>query len=245
MKKYCVVISKILLLLFVSVPLFSQQKIGFINTKMIREKLPDAKLAEQRCQTMVDEWKRELKSMEDKEEALQFEISKNRLVWSDAEKQKADKELKDLQTKRLKYANEKFSQSTYNEYDKIVEDIMRPVEEKIFATVQEVAAKERYDFIWDQSTMPLPYVNFKYDITLKVLKALGVDVSTEEAEQQKKIDSDARNDEDRRKAASQTPRGRSRGEKAQPTMQVPVQEANPTLNPIEMKEPERLRPQGE
>ena len=242
MKKYFVIISNLLVLLFASVTLFSQQKIGFINTQMIREKLPDAKLAEQRCQTMVDEWKRELKSMEDKEETLQFEIKKNRLVWSDAEKQKADKELKDLQTKRLKYANEKFS-SPDCEYDKIIMQIMKPVEDKIFATVQEVAAKERYDFIWDQSTMPLPYVNFKYDITLKVLKALGVDVSTEEAEQQKKIDSDARNDEERRKAASQTPRGRARGEKAQPPAQ---REANPNsiATPIEVQDPERLKPLG-
>lgn len=246
MKKYFVIISELLLLLFVSVSLFSQQKIGFINTDMIRAKLPDAKLADQRCQTMVDEWKRELKSMEDKEESLQFEINKNRLVWSDTEKQKAEKELKELQTKRLKYANEKFSPAIDNEYDKIINDIMKPVEEKIFATVQEIAAKERYDFIWDQSTMPLPYVNFKYDITLKVLKALGVDVSNEEAEQQKKIDSDARNDEDRRKAASQTPKGRSRGEKIKPPSEIPpVQEANPSLTPIEIKNPERLKREGE
>ena len=212
MNKHSVIILSLLAYLFMSVSLFSQQKIGFINTDIIRDKLPDAKLAEQRCQTMVDEWKRELKSMEDKEEALQFDIRKNRLVWSEAEKQKADRDLKDLQTKRLEYANDKFSQSKDNEYNKIVMSIMKPVEEKIFAAVQEVAAKERYDIIFDQSVQPLAYVNFKYDITLKVLKLLGVDVSNEEAEQQKKIDSDARNEEDKKRAERQTnPRGRSRG----------------------------------
>jgi outer membrane protein len=134
MNKYSIITLSLLLTLFMIIPALAQ-KTGFINSEMIREKLPDAKLAEQRCQTMVDEWKRELKSMEDKEESLQFEIKKNRLVWSDAEKQKADKELKDLQSKRLTYANEKFSPSANSEYDKIVEQIMRPVEEKIFAAV--------------------------------------------------------------------------------------------------------------
>ena len=236
----CFVINIILILtFFMSLTLLSQ-KTGFINSQMIREKLPDAKLAEQRCQTMVDEWKRELKSMEDKEESLQFEIKKNRLIWSDAEKQKADKDLKDLQSKRLIYANEKFSPSFECEYDKIVKEIMKPVEEKIFAAVQEVAAKEKYDIIHDQSIQPLAYVNFKYDITLKVLKLLGVDVSTEEAEQQKKIDADARNDDDRRRAASQVPRGRSRG--AAPNQLAPSTEQNLNGNLEELKKQQELTP---
>jgi Skp family chaperone for outer membrane proteins len=242
MNKYSIIILSILVSLFMQISLFSQ-KTGFINSQMIREKLPDAKLAEQRCQTMVDEWKRELKSMEDKEESLQFEMKKNRLIWSDAEKQKADEELKDLQSKRLAYANEKFSPSLDSEYDKIINEIMMPVEEKIFAAVQEVAAKEKYDIIHDQSIQPLAYVNFKYDITLKVLKLLGVDVSTEEAEQQKKIDSDARNDDDKRKAASQTPRGRSRATPNQPNQIAPTSEQNST--PDELQKQRELKEEGQ
>jgi Skp family chaperone for outer membrane proteins len=231
MNKYFVII---LAILFPAVSLFSQ-RMGFINSQMIRERLPDAKLAEQRCQTMVDEWKRELKSMEEKEESLQFETKKNRLIWSDAEKQKADKELKDWRNKRLAYANEKFSPSENNEYDKIVAEIMRPVEEKIFAAVQEVAAKEKYDFILDQSTQPLAYANFKYDITLKVLKLLGVDVAADEAEQKKKIDSDSRNDEDKKKA-SQAPRRRSRSSKDESNQREQNSNQNQVLTPEELEQ---------
>ena len=241
MNKYSIIILSTLLSLSVQVSLFAQ-KTGFINSQMIREKLPDAKLADQRCQTMVDEWKRELKSMENKEESLQFEIKKNRLIWSDAEKLKADKELKDLQTKRLVYANEKFSPSTNNEYDKIVNEIMKPVEEKIFAAVQEVAAKEKYDIIHDQSVQPLAYVNFKYDITLKVLKLLGVDVAKEEAEQQRKIDNDVRNEDDRKRAASQAPRGRSRGAAPTKSNQLSPPEHNTPPDPNELQKPHEITP---
>ena len=236
MNKYFVIALKLLVFLLVSAPLFSQRT-GFINSEMIRNKLPDAKLAEQRCQTVVDEWKRELKSMEDKEESLQFEIRKNRLIWSDTEKQKADKELKDLQNRRLSYATEKFSPSVDSEYDRLIMQIMGPVEEKIFAAVQEVAAKEKYDIIHDQSIQPLAYVNFRYDITLKVLKLLGVDVSVEEAEQQRKIESDARNDEDRRREASQAPRGRSRGT----SREAPPARTEQNLNPDGVNENEQIQ----
>jgi outer membrane protein len=184
------------------------QRWGFFSSQMVRDKLPDAKLAEQRVQTMVDEWKRELKSMEDKEESLQFDMKKNRLIWSDSEKDRKDKELKDLQDKRVAYAKDKFSPG--GEYDKVVKEVMTPVEEKIFGAVQEVASKEKYDGILDQSVQPLAYVNFKYDITLKVLKTLGVDVSLEEKEQEQKIAADPRNDESKKESTAKRSRSRSR-----------------------------------
>ena len=213
---------------FTNVNLLSQ-KVGFFNSQMIRQKLPDARLAEQRLQSVVEEWKREIKSMEDKEEALQFDIRKNRLIWSDSERTRKEREIADLQSRRMKFVREKFEPNA--EHDKFVMEIMRPVEEKIFAAVQQVASKEKFDYIWDQSTQPLAYVNFRYDITLKVLKLLGVDVTAEEREQEQKISQDPRNDEDRRRE-SQTPRRRSRTappertdrNSAQPnTMQEPTQ----------------------
>ena len=224
-----IICSILSVFIFTSVNLVSQ-KVGFFSSQMVRDKLPDARLAEQRCQTIVEEWKRELKSMEDKEEALQFDMRKNRLIWSDGEKARKEKELADLQAQRIKYAKEKF-EAPNAEYDKIVMEIMRPVEEKIFAAIQQVASKEKYDFIWDQSTQPLSYVNFKYDITLKVLKLLGVDVAAEEKEQEQKINQDPRNDEDK-KRESQAPRKRSRT-------------APPERNePATMRETDNLRDDG-
>ncbi|MDR0927449.1 MAG: OmpH family outer membrane protein [Ignavibacteria bacterium] len=230
--------KKILLLLTLAVLTSTTllcQRVGFFSSQMVRDKLPDARLAEQRCQSMVDEWNRELKSMEDKEESLQFEMKKNRLIWSDGEKALKDKELSDLQTARAKYAQDKYAPG--GEYDKVIKEIMTPVEEKIFAAVQEVASKQKYDFIWDQSTQPLAYVNFKYDITLKVLKLLGVDVAAEEKEQEGKIAQDPRNDEDKKKEST-TPRRRSRTNSKTddvPLEQRALEQQNLTPDPLNEK----------
>jgi outer membrane protein len=213
MKKIVVPILLVAILFFGSISNNNllAQRVGFFSSQMIREKLPDAKLAEQRVQTMVNEWNRELKSMEDKEEALVFDMKKNRLIWSDAEKAAKDKELADLQAKRIKFTNEKYQPNvkSESEYDRVLREVLTPVEEKIGAAVQEVASKEKFDYIWDISTQPLAYANYKYDITLKVLKVLGVDVAAEEKEQEKKISADPRNEAEKKKE-SQTPRKRSR-----------------------------------
>lgn len=198
--KKSIIFSAILLVTAVifSLPL-SAQKIAFIASDIIRDKFPEAKAADQRVRSMVDEWKRELEDMEKKIEDAKFEIRKNRLIWSDEEKKTKDKELEELQVQKLEFARRKFEAG--GEYDATVKQMMSPIEEKIYAAVQQVAADEGYDIIWDKSQNPLPYSNSKFDMTVKVLRRLGVDVKALEKELQEKIDKDPRNAKKDTKAA--------------------------------------------
>jgi|GEM_PF-616985 len=170
--------------------LFSQ-KVGFISSQTLREKFNEAQLAEQRIQTIVDSWKREIEAMKVDIETMEEEIKRNRLVWTDVEKSSKLNSLNELRKKRTEYTSKKFEPG--GEYDITVKSIMSPIETKIFAAVQEVSAKEGYDIILDQSLHPIPYVNFKYDLTVLVLKKLGVNVEELEKDLEKKISNDPRN----------------------------------------------------
>jgi len=167
------------------------QKVGFVSSDIIRNNYPEAKQAEQRIQSIVEEWKRELDFLQKEIDALDFEVQKNRLVWSDQEKAEKEKELEDKKTNRKSYAKAKFESG--GEYDNVVKSMMTPVEQKIYGSVQQVATDEGYDFIFDQSAQPIPYLNFKYDLTVKVLRKLGVDVEELDKQLQTKIDTDPRN----------------------------------------------------
>lgn len=201
MNKYFLILALIVL----SCTGAAAQKIGFINSETIREKFAEAKQAEQRLQSMVEEWKRELASMQQQIENLQFDIKKNRLIWTDSERSTKERELQAMLSNKELYAKNKFEPN--GEYDMIVKQVMKPIEEKIYAAVQDVSANEGYDIIWDQSVQPLAYVNFKYDATVKVLRKLGVDVADLERDLNKKIDSDPRND---KKNATAKPKRKSR-----------------------------------
>jgi outer membrane protein len=224
------------------------QKVAFISSDMIREKFPEAKQAQQRIQSMVEDWKRELKFMQQKIENLQFDIKKNRLIWTDQERATKEKELEDQLKMREDFAKSKFEPG--GEYDKVTYEIMKPIEEKIHASVQQVAADVGVDIIFDQSTQPLAYVNYKYDLTLRVLRKLGVDVEQLEADLQEKIKQDPRNE--RRK--SKTPRRgrRSRNDPNEEVQKEQPEEENERefeqnnndpkpLNPDEF--PEKIEPE--
>ncbi|MFP4527386.1 MAG: OmpH family outer membrane protein [Candidatus Kapaibacterium sp.] len=205
--------AKILLFVVVFVGMGSfanAQRVGFINSETIRTKYPDAQAADQRIQTMVDEWKRELAAIQSRIDALEFEIKKNRLIWSDEEREQKQRTLEDLKSQKMTYARSKFEPG--GEYEATVKMIMAPIEAKIYATVQEVAADEGFDIVLDQSVQPMPYVNFKYDLTVKVLRNLGVDVQKLEAELQDKIEADPRN----KRRESRNPRSRSRARRIGP-----------------------------
>lgn len=223
MKKYIYIL---ILVVFGSNLLYSQ-RVAFINSQTIREKLPEGQQAEQRVQSMYDEWKRELDGMQMKIENLEFDIKKNRLVWTESETNAKENELINLKKQREENARQIFEPN--GKYEQAVKAISTPVEEKIYAAVQQVASDKGFDIIIDQSIQPLPYVNYKFDLTLQVLKVLGVNVAELEKELQDKIDKDPRNVQ----TESKTPRRRSRTSRNEQTIEEERQFEQNT--PIEEK----------
>ncbi len=237
MKKASISLLILFLVLISTNPVFSQ-KIAFIASDVIRDKFPEAKSAEQRLKSIVDDWKRELEAMDRQIEELKLDISKNRLIWSDDEKASKNKELEDLIMQKQVYARSKFEQN--GEYDQSVKMLMQPVEDKIYAAVQTVAADDGFDFVFDRSAQPIPYSNYKYDLTVKVLRKLGVDVKAMEKELQEKIDKDPRNQKKDTKTAP--------GKRTRPRTRTDVDsreverepEKNPGSNEPNVQNPEEI-----
>lgn len=188
----------------------SAQRIGYINSATIREKYPEARNAEQRLESIVNDWKREMDEMQRAIETLTEEITKNRLIWTDKERQEKDRLLVQKKEERQAFANRKFGPG--GEYDATIPLVTKGVEEKIYAAVQEVCFEESFDIVWDKSTQPLAFINPKYDLTIKVMKKLGIDVEKLEDAQQKAIDSDPRNKKKPSEERPQAKRRRSRTE---------------------------------
>lgn len=204
-------LSAILLAVLAFMPnMLIAQKVGYISSDEIRKHFFEAKDVETRIKSIVEDWKRQLNDYDFEIESLEFEIKKNRLIWSDEEKKEKENKLDDLKQKRLAFTKEKFA--TGGEYDKVVKEMKRPVEAKIFAAVQAIASDEGYDLILDKSLHPIPYANAKYDLTVKVLRKLGVDVKELEKQLQEKIAKDPRN---KKSQAKDAPKRRSRRRRTQ------------------------------
>lgn len=246
MKKILKPLQLILLVFFFGILINEaySQRVAFINSSTVRDKFPEAVQAQQRVQSMTDEWKRELDAMQQRVDNLDFEIKKNRLIWTEDERRTKESELASQKRVREDYARTIFEPN--GKYDQAVKTIFTPVEEKIYAAVQKVAADQGFDIILDQSVQPLPYVNYKFDLTVNVLRNLGVDVTDLEKDLQERIDKDPRNEQ----KISRTPRQRGRGDydpDAPPSPdrqfdQQPPNQQNPDPLQKTQQPPQRERP---
>jgi outer membrane protein len=194
-----------------SISAIHAQKVGYVSSQTIREKFPEAKQAEQRLQTMVDNWKRELEDQQKVINELELEIKKNRLVWTETEKTEKIANLEKKKKEREEYATRKLGPN--GEYDAAIALVFRGVEEKIYAAIQEISFDDNYDIVWDKSTQPLAFINPKYDLTVKVLKKLGINVDDMEKQQQEAIDKDPRNSKKSTAASSNSSTKRTRSRK--------------------------------
>ena len=165
-KKLALIIS---LLLFTQVQ--AQLKIGYIDSDTILKQMPDAVDAQKRLDALIAEWKEELIKMEKELKTKTGKFEEKKLIMSESKRVEAAKELTTLEAEISKYRTQKFGVN--GELFKSQEEVMKPVQNRIFNVIQEVAEDEELDFVFDRSgDILFLYAKEEYDITNIVLEKL-------------------------------------------------------------------------
>ncbi|MCX7983945.1 MAG: OmpH family outer membrane protein [Bacteroidetes bacterium] len=163
-------IIAVCLLVGVSV-LSAQQKLGYFNSEAIIKQLPEAQEAQKQLDKLVEEWQSELTRMQNEWKKKFEEYDRRKLIMTDQRRAEAEKELRELDQAIVNFRNQKFGQN--GELFIKQNDLMKPVQDRIFKALQDVAKEEGYDFVFDKSgDILLLYTNEKYDLTQKVLDKL-------------------------------------------------------------------------
>lgn len=171
--------KKLSLLLFVAVILFSpvskaQSKIGYVDSDAIMEQLQDAQDARQQLDALIQEWQTELTKLERDWKTKYDDYDKKKLVLTDQQRVDIEADLMKMEQKITEYREKKFG--TNGELFQKQDELMKPVQNKVYNAVQQVAKNEDYDFVFDRSSgVMMLFAKEKFDITTLVLKELKVD----------------------------------------------------------------------
>jgi len=169
MKKFIFIFVAISIL--ISSTNFAQLNIGYVNSDAIIKELPDAQDAQKKLDALNQEWKEEIQKMERELDTKTKDFDKRKLVMSDNNKIIIEKELSKLESDISKFRDTKFGYK--GELYTQQEEVMKPIQNKIFNAIQEVADDEELDFVFDKSgDIMILFARDKYDITAKVLKKL-------------------------------------------------------------------------
>jgi outer membrane protein len=162
------------LLLFVltlSLPLFSQVKVGYVDSETIMKQLPEAQEARRKIDALVQQWQAELQKMKDEWKSKYDEYERRKLILTDEARAQMERELSELDRRIAEFQMQKFGPD--GELYRKQDELIKPVQSKIFNAIKEVALEEGFDFVFDKSgEILLLYANEKYDLTQKVLNKL-------------------------------------------------------------------------
>ncbi|NMB81899.1 MAG: OmpH family outer membrane protein [Ignavibacteria bacterium] len=159
------------LLFFVSINSYSQAKIGYVDSDAIMDQLPDAQDARQQIDALVNEWQSEIKKLEGEWKTKYDDYEKRKLIMSDIVRAETESELIKLEQKIVEYREKKFG--TNGELFQKQDELMKPIQNKVFTIIKKVAEEEELDFVFDKSgQIAILYAKEKFDITNKVLQLL-------------------------------------------------------------------------
>lgn len=160
----------------------AQTTIAYVSSEAIIERLPQAIEARGELGTMQAKWLQEIRRLEEKIITLRREIEQNRLLWSNQERSDKEGQLRDLEASLASYRAEKFGPG--GEFERLYGQLMAPVLDIVMVAVQAEAEEQEYDYVFDKSSRGLPmlFADPDRDITLAVLKRLGVEVDASELE---------------------------------------------------------------
>ncbi len=169
MKKIGLVLPILLMILAPS--LQAQPKIGYVDSDAIMKQLPDYQDTQKKLDAIIKEWQEELSKMERDWKTKYDDYDKRKLILSEQKRVDTEKELVQMENQISKYRQDKFG--VKGELFQKQEDLMKPLQNRIFTAIQEVAKDGDYDFIFDRSgNILFLYAKEQYDVTNLVLKKL-------------------------------------------------------------------------
>lgn len=165
--------------LFVYLPLLSfvsnaQLKIGYVDSDTIMDNFPDVQDARQKLDALIQEWQTEVRKLESDLKAKKDDYDKRKLIMTEqtssdvmAEITKLEKEIADYRDKKFGANGELFQKQN---------ELMKPIQNKVFTTIQQVATEGDLDFVFDRSgDIIFLYAKPQYDLTAKVIERLKLE----------------------------------------------------------------------
>lgn len=150
---------------------FGQLKIGYVDSDAIMDKLPDAQDAQQKLDALIKDWQDELNRMEQEWKTKYDDYEKRKLIMSDQTRANTESELVKMEERMNDYRQKRFG--TNGELFQKQEELMKPIQNRVFNAIKMVAEDEDLDFVFDRSgDILFLYAKEKFDITNLVLEQL-------------------------------------------------------------------------
>lgn len=150
------------------------QKIGYIDSQIILESIPEYNGIEQRLSLFSDSWRQEITRMERSIEELENDFEAREILFTDEIRVQRLSEIEEQRSQLTQYIEEKFGPD--GEYFSMQKELLEPIQRSIFEALSRVANRLDYDFVFDRTDdIRFLYVGQEWNLTQEVMLEMGID----------------------------------------------------------------------
>ncbi len=162
----------IAVLFFITFQTAFSQRFAYVDSDYILSNIPDYRAAQEQLDRLTQEWQKEVEASYEEVEALYRNFQNDRVLMSEEMRRKREDEIvtkeaaaADLQRKYFGPEGELFQSQ---------EELIRPIQDRIYNAVEKMAADGNYAVIFDTANSPtMLYTNPRNDLSDDVLKIMG------------------------------------------------------------------------
>lgn len=162
-----------LLLFACGVAAQAQQKIGYVNTDVIMEQIPEYEGIQQQLTIISDGWRQELQTMEQQIDSLRNEFESKEILYTDELRAEKRQELQTLVQQREQFLNDKFGPE--GEYYQKQQELLEPIQRRIYEAITTVSQRQGFDFIFDRArNTSLLFAQNQWNLNKEVIQELSI-----------------------------------------------------------------------
>lgn len=151
------------------------QKYAYIDSDFILSNMPEYSEAKEKLDKLAERWTKEIEQRYSALKEMKDAFAREEVILPTEEKAKRQEEIKKLETEAMEMQKMRFGVS--GDYFQKRQELIKPIQDKVYDAMQAVASKRNYIFVFDKANQSnLVYADGKYDISDEVLKELGVTV---------------------------------------------------------------------
>jgi outer membrane protein len=149
------------------------QKFGYVDTDYILSQMPAYRSAQAQLDDLAKEWQAAADNMKKSLDQMFRDYKAEEMLLSPQQRKEREELIVKREAELNAYREQKFG---YNgELFKKREELIKPIQDKVYEAVQKVAKEQNLDFIFDKGgDLIMLYSNPRFDKSDEVLESLGI-----------------------------------------------------------------------
>jgi outer membrane protein len=145
------------------------QKIAYIDLEKILNTVEDYKNAQNEIDNIAQKWQQEIDLEREKIKSMYNRYQAEQVLWSDEMRKKKEEEIVRQEDKVREMYEQRFGPE--GALFKKRQELIRPIQEKVYAIIETYANERGYDFIFDINTAAgLLFTNNRWDKTDDIIR---------------------------------------------------------------------------